>query len=305
MKDYYLKSNKGKDIYCGNCGKYGHTYKKCDEPITSLGVICYKIEKKTIKYLLIQRKDSLGYVEFIRGRYKTNDILYLEKIFKEMTNTEIKKILDNQFEYLWENLWMSPNSKQYKLEYESALYKFNLIKNGYNNEEGILINLEYIINRIDKFWNITEWGFPKGRRNLKESDINCADREFQEETGFSKSDYIIIKNIKPVEEVFKGSNNTFYKHIYYIGKIITNKKAEIQYNNLTQAAEVGDIGWFSFLEAMDILRPYNIAKKMVLEKVNSIIFENNLNVDNYLIYSSPTMKNITNDSDIDNDLVII
>ena len=44
---------------------------------------------------------------------------------------------------------------------------------------------------------------------------------------------------------------------------------------------------------------------MVLEKVNSIIYENNLNVENYLIYSSPTMKNITSDTSIDNDLVIL
>ena len=31
-----------KNVYCGNCGKFGHIYKRCTAPITSLGVICYK-----------------------------------------------------------------------------------------------------------------------------------------------------------------------------------------------------------------------------------------------------------------------
>ena len=28
-------------IYCGNCGRSGHTYKKCTEPVTSVGIIAF------------------------------------------------------------------------------------------------------------------------------------------------------------------------------------------------------------------------------------------------------------------------
>ena len=65
-------------------------------------------------------------------------------------------------------------------------------------------------------------GISKGRRNLKESDYDCAIREFQEETGIKEGEYYILKNIKPVEEIFYGSNNIRYKHIYYI--INVNRK---------------------------------------------------------------------------------
>jgi hypothetical protein len=67
------------NIYCYNCGNIGHLYKSCHYPIISLGVICIKYYnnkfnsldefKKINKLLLIRRKDSIGYTDFIRGKY--------------------------------------------------------------------------------------------------------------------------------------------------------------------------------------------------------------------------------------------
>ena len=63
-------------------------------------------------------------------------------------------------------------------------------------------------------------GFQKGRRNLRESDYDCALREFQEETGFERNEYEILRNIRPVEEIFYGSNNIRYKHVYLYQLIV-------------------------------------------------------------------------------------
>ena len=38
-------NNVNKNIVCNNCGKFGHTQKQCNEPITSLGIICLKINE--------------------------------------------------------------------------------------------------------------------------------------------------------------------------------------------------------------------------------------------------------------------
>ena len=83
-----------KKIYCGNCGKIGHIYKQCNEPITSLGILLYRQINSKREYLLIMRKDSLGYVELIRGNYPLDDLEYLHNIFDEMTITEKKNILN-------------------------------------------------------------------------------------------------------------------------------------------------------------------------------------------------------------------
>ena len=56
---------------CRNCGINGHLYKDCVHPIMSFGIICYKVDDmKNIKFLMIQRKDSLSFMEFIRGKYE-------------------------------------------------------------------------------------------------------------------------------------------------------------------------------------------------------------------------------------------
>ena len=85
-----------KNTFCVNCGKYGHITKECFEPITSYGIILFhrnndkneiinksfNIKTNTnknqkIKYLLIRRKDSHNYVEFLIGKYDINNISFL------------------------------------------------------------------------------------------------------------------------------------------------------------------------------------------------------------------------------------
>ena len=59
--------------YCNNCGLNTHSLYQCKLPILSTGIIGVDYNSKPIKYLMICRKDSLGYVDFIRGKYSTLD----------------------------------------------------------------------------------------------------------------------------------------------------------------------------------------------------------------------------------------
>ena len=42
--------------------------------------------------VMIERKDSISYIEFIRGKYKLEDKGYIQLLFNRMNNTE-KKII--------------------------------------------------------------------------------------------------------------------------------------------------------------------------------------------------------------------
>ena len=69
----------------------------------------------------------------------------------------------------------------------------------------------------------------------------------------------------PLEETYLASNNLKYKHIYYISQIKKNNiLLEINKDNNSQKIEIGDLKWFSFNDALSILREYNIEKKNVL-----------------------------------------
>ncbi len=264
------KNNNNWNIYCGNCGKIGHIYRRCTEPITSLGVILFQIVNNKIKYLLIQRRDTLGFVEFMRGKYNLENLKYISNILEIMTIEERDKILSNDFDTLWNNLWMNMNSKQYLNEYDSSKKKFNDLKRGFKVQDEF-INLKILNDRVLYIYDGPEWGFPKGRRNLKESNIDCARREFEEETGLKPNDYELIMNIDPLEEIFLGTNNIRYKHIYYVAKTNKDILPVINLDNYNQVTEISNIQWFTYEKAQSNLRSYNKEKKKVLEKLNSLL----------------------------------
>jgi len=82
--------------FCNNCGKHGHLFHQCKNPITSSGIIVYN-NANELKFLMICRKDSLGYVDFIRGKYHLHNKRYIINIINEMTLLEKKNILEKDF----------------------------------------------------------------------------------------------------------------------------------------------------------------------------------------------------------------
>jgi len=270
-------------LFCGNCGKSGHTYKKCSEAIISVGIILFNtIEVNNyldIKFLLVRRKDSIGYIEFLRGKYNENDENYLSKIFDIMSVEERDRILSSNFEQLLDKFIINKNNRQYRYEYLESKEKFNRL-----NQSG---KLRELIDKCENHWTEPEWGFPKGRRHLKENDYECACREFEEETGFTQEDYLLLQNVKSLEECFLGTNKIRYKHIYFLGKSCSQKLPNINKNNKIQIAEIGNIGWFTFQEALKKLRPYHKEKINILKKAYSIIRAENIYFKEHLIQDNP------------------
>ena len=177
-----------KQIFCNNCGKIGHLFHQCKLPITSIGVICFRIVNNNIELLLIRRKDSLSFLDFMRGKYNLENYNYIKKLFNRMTKNEQHLILNNDFDYLWKNLWGNSINNIYKSEEKLSKIKFYKLKNGYF-VDNTNINMKDLIQECNSLYEFPEWGFPKGRRNYQEKDLNCGIREFDEETGYKKKIY--------------------------------------------------------------------------------------------------------------------
>jgi 8-oxo-dGTP pyrophosphatase MutT (NUDIX family) len=129
--------------------------------------------------------------------------------------------------------------------------------------------LDTLIDNSTTQWEETEWEFPKGRRNYQEKDIDCALREFEEETGLSKNDIKIIENILPFEEIFLGSNHKSYKHKYFLA--YTENTNDNLYNY--QKTEVSKIEWKTLEECLNSIRPYNLEKKQMIININKVLEE--------------------------------
>ena len=174
-----------KNKFCNNCGNFGHYVRQCNEPKTSYGIIAIsydnnikdKIDKikknleynyidvnnynylhlnninqisnfyNSIKFLMICRKHSLNYVEFIRGKYNTYDSAV--NMLKLMSKNEVNNIITHDFNYLWTNLWLD-NSKSHLKEYKKSKNKFKSFITPDNIKE---------IKKLDLIYEEPEWGF--------------------------------------------------------------------------------------------------------------------------------------------------
>ena len=260
--------NKGTTI-CNNCGKNGHMFHQCKLPTTSYGVIVFRSSTEGLQFLMIRRKNSFGYIDFIRGKYSINNLAQINTIVDEMSLDEKNRILSLPFETLWTEMWGETNI-QYKNEEYLSKKKFDSIKEGIlsNNE---LITLRDIVEMSKTKWRETEWEFPKGRRNQKEKDLDCALREFEEETGISKLDIKIIENVLPFEEMFIGSNHKSYKHKYFLA--FMDKFNDTDNLNNYQKTEVSKLEWKTIDNCLESIRPYNLEKKELIQNINKVLQE--------------------------------
>lgn len=277
---------------CLNCSKNGHNHKTCNEPIISYGVICFNINTQLnitnkkienffynkfidindfnysninnikllsdfyneIKILMIRRKHSLNYIEFIRGKYNLNETC-IDNLFKLMSIDENKKIRTNTFDELWNEIWIkTAKSKIYQKEYNLSKNKFNKLK------ENNFFDLE-----ITTTYNEPEWGFPKGRKNTNEKNLNCALREFSEETNIDINNIHLLERLNYLEEEYNGTDHVKYKHVYYLAS--SDNEILLNTNNENQLYEIGDIGWFTVSEAINKIRYYHETKIKILHKI--------------------------------------
>ena len=352
------ETNYRKKILCANCGKLGHEFKLCKEPITSYGIInidivdnssetlvikdkfstkkntyykiistkypeikcyisdniklsedddgVYKLDNDNIPYqeeehiqkfcyykdkilfMMVSRKFSLGFIEFIRGKYSVSDSKSIIKLFEQMYEDEIKYISKNQYDnilYYFLNRNNEPKEKvlnriyegKYSNEYCEAKIKFNMLRDPSIDENNdVQLDLDFYTKYIRPKFKKPEWGFPKGRRDKRtEENLSCACREFEEETGYKKDEYNVLNKIEPIEEKLVGTNGISYKHIYYLAMNNCEKQHLL---GSFDSYEIGEIRWFTYDEAMAHIRPYHMEKKRILTRVYLFLL-------NYLIHN--------------------
>jgi 8-oxo-dGTP pyrophosphatase MutT (NUDIX family) len=181
-----------------------------------------------------------------------------------MTIEERERLTTKTFDTLWYELWNGQNTRQYRSECASAKKQFeDLTTKG--DSDGKLLRV--YVDGTKTTWTEPEWGFPKGRRSVRESELTCASREFKEETGISDT-CVHILDEPPLIEQYLGTNGIMYKQTYFLGSCSPTLTAHIQTDNRIMQREVGGIGWFTYEEAFRRIRDTNREKRILLETLN-------------------------------------
>ena len=248
-------------MFCNNCGGRGHLFRMCKDPVLSCGILLVgnarlPVAPEQTSVLMIRRKDSMSFAEFLRGKYDPTNIPYVSTLVKNMTLKEQVAIATEPFETLWKNLWGDDRSSS----------DFQTSKERFYSLDRLTLMKENLSEYTEP-----EWGFPKGRRMRGETDLACAVREFTEETNIPRDAYVLLNNIL-LEETFTGLNGVRYKHIYYVALL---KHPELV--NLTQKftpmqrREISGIAWKTMGEALALIRPHHVERRAMLGQLRSIL----------------------------------
>lgn len=264
-------NNKKKKVkYCNNCNSNGHNYKECTHPITSYGIICYRIVNETFEYLIIRRRFSFSYADFIRTlkpRQNDSDAEYIKVLLARMTPLEHKMLEEHEFDFLWENLWLE-NTFKHEKDYKKCKKIYKLLVDGKTNSGKPFPKLENLLTNNKSQYAEAEWGFPKGKRNTHEADLMCACREFTEESGLDYNKLNIHPEVLPVYEEYKSINNKNYRSIYYLAQYTGPEfDLTIDPTNKEQYCEVDKIMWAPLSTCKDKFRHYYTSKYDVLQKI--------------------------------------
>ena len=239
---------------------------KINIPITSYGIVLYTYEKnKYLKYLVCQRRDSISYIQYLQDLIEEKNMLkYINLMSKEEKQRCLEYYYKNDSHSIWKDLWLNNKSKIYINNYNRCTKMFQK-----NMEKYIECFKDESTGQ-----NENQWFFPKGRIHKNEHEIDCALREFEEETNISSKNISVNKNVT-FEEYYIGSNNLIYKSVYYTAYIPYIPKKIYKYfpsNIRTKfiSSEIYDMEWLEFKDAFQKL---DETKKDVLTKINNYILK--------------------------------
>lgn len=248
-------------MYCNNCGGKGHLFRTCKDPVLSCGLLLIDrpslpVDPETIRVLMIRRKDSMSFAEFMRGKYDPTDTPYLSTLVQNMTLKEQAALASDSFEVLWRQLWGDDRTSADFLPSRDRFYQVDRI--------GLMRN------NLSEYTE-PEWGFPKGRRMRGETDLACAVREFGEETNVPRDAYVVLKNII-LEETFTGLNAVQYKHIYFVALLKQPELVNLsQRFTPMQRREISGLAWKSLEDAAALIRPHHVERMGMLNQLRSAI----------------------------------
>lgn len=222
----------------------------------SAGVACcrYNEARKCYEVLLVKKRCSYNFVAFVLGYYNKKDEKRVKFLFSGMTHAEKVDILSLKYAQLWYRVMLHyPDytdincDRMSKGDISTYVKKKNKFEAAFVSDGGN--KLRYIINGTHN----TElmWEIPKGRKCKNEMTLDCALREFREETNIRPSRFVMVTTINPITESYTNIGIT-YINKYYIAQTDMKNIPRINFSTNQQIAEITDIRWMNIADIKQI-----------------------------------------------------
>lgn len=276
----------------------------------SYGIILFWYDsiRNEVYYLIIQKRDTFAYIDLLTGRKTYKD---LNTIISQMAVFERQKLLKYDRDVLLDDIIKS-NKLRVQLKskvsnypdkdtIQKSLHSLYTAKRsdlpGYNiplskrklhtlgNIMHVNNSKEVIEGSLKPSKNSNSMNlvceFPKGRKNRKESQLQCALREFKEETNLN-IDIYTVENIGQLYDVYEGTDGIWYATGLYIARCMDNRPLPIKtvksnLRPISVSKEAHDVFWLKFKDTLHILdiRQYLLLKsveKFISTNINSFVY---------------------------------
>ena len=210
----------------------------------SASIACIRKSPRGLEMLLVQRRNSYAFGDFILCKYDVTDNPRIVQLFNGMTIEEKTVLATMNFDSIWYHLWLGVPPKW--ANFATCRYRFFMMFRGPQGEKRLATLISTTTN------NARVWSTPKGRRECGESSIECAVREFQEETTFEKDkNYQLLPQI--CHEYSHTSDGVRYTVITYLGVAFPAEEQrnyafhnpQVDAMNHWQVHEISDIRWMT------------------------------------------------------------
>jgi 8-oxo-dGTP pyrophosphatase MutT (NUDIX family) len=267
------------------------------------------------RLLLGQRRDSISYWEFVKNNVPKGSASMFKMHVRLMSDQERQRCiahhLANDFDTLWDDLWVFEENGSWTTQREKCRVAFHA-----NMEQFMDTFEECQRHRVDVSWTAgsesswslspssssessctslldpecddvqheTMWHFPKGRLESHESQLQCALREFEEETGISKHQVRVLDRHKTMHELYVGTNGKLYRTVYYLSEATTllptppmKRSLRSKLRPFYLSDELNSLRWCSFDEAQYLVysttqpRSCREARLSLIDKARLII----------------------------------
>ena len=218
---------------------------------TSHGIVLFTInEKNQVVFLVAKRRYTYAYIEFLFRKHHSER----QNLVHDMTSKEIAQLLTYKFERLWEDYHLESYSDANEESYTKYAHDL-FIESMKKYRIKLLRSLDVPRGNENKK---LIWEFPKGKKNYFKQGLECALREFKEETGIDTKNFVSINGA--YLENYKGDDERPYSTMLYPMFIknhkkllIHKKKSKYTFSNDYISPEIKKIRWMDEEQCKKVL----------------------------------------------------